>query len=78
MALQAKGIDPTAQGNGLADQRLIDKAAVVRAHTKGNSGPPGRRMNVEKARNLNTAGASASLRLVGNPTPVVPAKAGTQ
>ncbi len=41
MALQAKGVDPAAQGNGLADQRLIDKAAVVRAHALGTPGRPG-------------------------------------
>src|SRR6185437_13375129 len=38
MGLQADLVDPTAQGDGLADQRLVDEAAVMRAHALGTPG----------------------------------------
>ncbi len=38
VGLQANGVDPAAQGDGLADQCLVDEAAVMRAHALGTPG----------------------------------------
>src|SRR5690606_17557768 len=41
MGLQTDLVDPAAQGDGLADQRLVDEAAKMRTHALGTPGRVG-------------------------------------
>src|SRR6185312_4732965 len=59
--LQANLVDPAAQGDSLADQRLIDEAAVMRAHALETPGR-GAAGTSEKTRNINIAAAPPRLR----------------